>query len=40
MLQHAVSQAAVSYGAYRSGLVRLEVCPALWSLLSWVPNCS
>ena len=27
MLQHAVSQAATSYSAYRSGLVRFEVCP-------------
>lgn len=39
-LQHAVSQAATSYSAYRSGLLRFEVCTTSDSLLFPVQSLS
>ena len=39
-LQHAVSQAATSYSAYRSGLLRFEVCAMSGSLLFPVQSLS
>ena len=39
-LQHAVNQAATSYSAYRSGLLRFEVCATSDSLLFPVQSLS
>jgi len=40
VLQHAISQAATSYSAYRSGLLRFEVCTTSDSLLFPVQSLS